>query len=177
MRLAQCVRSNCTEGGWCETCVLWSVMQARPHTNPCHTWGWGGQSWKLRVYDVSIWANTPSLFSRWFSDRSLSVALGRVPSCPAAPDSPECSVASWPWTRQHVRHCAPLSDQNTEPDHNSSWHQWMANYAVTLTTDTWRAGSVMNGFNMPLNNCKQKTMEYLISRGWMHVLSDKSNSQ
>ena len=152
-------------------CVLWSVMQARPHTShPLSHMGMARdnpENWGCMMF---LFEQTHRDFTRWFSDRSLSEALGRVPSCPAAPDSPEGSVASWTWTRQHVRHCAPLSDQNTEPDHNSSWHQWMANYAVMLTTDTWRAGSVMNGFNMPLNNCKQKTMEYLISRGWMHVL-------
>ena len=153
-------------------CVLCTVIcnAARPHTPLPVTHGDGdGESWKCMMFlfdwrhraffSLIFWSEFESssrLSAQLFSSPRLSRVLSRI-------------LVVIPTTRETLR--SALRSKHREPDHNSSWHQWMANYAVMLSTDTWRAVSVMNGFNMPLDYCKQKTMEYLISRGWMLVLS------
>ena len=132
-----CVQGNCTEGGVSSVLCTVSCNAGPPPDRPVSHMGMA----ILKVKSALLFMKV--IFSLWSSNQSLRAAL---PSVQLSSGGAHCSglsrvlsriLAVKSTTRETLG--SPLSDQITERDHKSSWHQWMANYAVTLSADTWRA--------------------------------------
>ena len=139
MSQAVCVQGNCTEGGVSSVLCTVSCNVGPPPDRRLSHMGMGMAI--LKVIEVLFMRG---IFSLWSSNQSLRAAQ---PSVQLSSGVAHCSsglsrvlsriLSVKSTTRETLG--SPLSDQMTERDHKSSWHQWMANYAVTLSADTWRA--------------------------------------